>query len=261
MFNPEKSAIFEAVRLEKNPFFRFTSVFKKVFFLLPLVFLVLKLWGLFLIFLDLAVAYYLLDCFFNSAVKHPKLKVKIGKAITCPQEYNLADLFSFEVAKAIYTAGNDETRLLYNLITQQAKLRFVFYRCLLNPKEIRKLLLAHLRYSSRSSEKSPEKKVLEFQMVLEDSLKIAQRRGKERVEMGDVLISLARTSPIFKKILADARLKPEDIENVVEWLERIEQRSQKRKRFWEKENLLQLGSIGKNWAAGYTPTLDRFSID
>ncbi len=261
MFNLEKSAVFEAVRLEKDPLFRFASLFKKVFFLLSLLFLVLKLWGLFLIFLDLAVAYYLLDCFFNSAVKHPKLKVKIEKAITSPQEYNLADLFSFEVAKAIYTAENDETRLLYNLITQQAKLRFVFYRCLLNPKEIRKLLLAHLRYSSRLSENLTEKKELEFQRILEESLKIARKRGKERIEMGDVLISLARNNPVFKKILVDARLKPEDIENVVEWLERIEQRIQKRKRFWEKENLLRLGSIGKNWATGYTPTLDRFSTD
>jgi len=261
MFNPEKSAVFEAVRLERDPLFRFASVFKNAFFLLSLLFLTLKLWGLFLIFLDLAVAYYLLDCFFNSAVKHPRLKVKIKKATTSPQEYNLADFFSFEAAKAIYTAGNDKTRLLYNLITQQAKLRFVFYRCLLNPKEIRKLLLAHLRYSSRSSENLTEEKKLEFQSILEDSLKIAKRRGKERAEMGDVLISLAKSDSIFKKVLVDARLSPEDIENVVEWLEAIEQRNQRRRRFWEKENLLQLGSIGKAWAAGYTPTLDRFSID
>jgi ATP-dependent Clp protease ATP-binding subunit ClpC len=61
--------------------------------------------------------------------------------------------------------------------------------------------------------------------------------------------------------LIDTRLKAEDIDNLVSWLESLEETIKKRKRFWEWENLIKLGSIGKDWAAGFSPTLDKFSLD
>jgi ATP-dependent Clp protease ATP-binding subunit ClpC len=81
------------------------------------------------------------------------------------------------------------------------------------------------------------------------------------VEIGDILVSLAKNDSIFKRILVDANLNYKDVEYLVWWLEFLEKRIAERKRFWEWENLIKRGSLAKDWAAGYAPLLDRFGID
>lgn len=58
-----------------------------------------------------------------------------------------------------------------------------------------------------------------------------------------------------------SELKSEDIENLSDWLERIERKAAKRKRFWDLTNLNKKGSFAKDWCAGYTITLDKYSFD
>ena len=77
----------------------------------------------------------------------------------------------------------------------------------------------------------------------------------------DSLINLAREDPTFQKILVANNLKAADIENLVEWRGQLQEKIEERKKFWEEKNLRKLGSLAKQWTAGYTITLDKFSID
>lgn len=94
-----------------------------------------------------------------------------------------------------------------------------------------------------------------------ESLNIAQRKGHHQISLGDAISALAKNNEFFKKILINFNLKPEDIENLTRWLESWEEDIEKEKRFWEYQNLAKKGSMGRDFAAGYTITLDQFSTD
>lgn len=274
MFNLKKSAIYRAVKQGRNPVFRLSASLKKTFFILFFLFLIFFVYGFFagfrdevllrilgavFIFLSFSVLFWLTNAFFNSKLKNPKLGTAIEEAIKEPENYNLADYLSFESAQAILMAENNTARLLYNILSYEPKLNFIFYRVLLNPKEIKKILRQYLL--SLKKMQIGKEAPLEFQEAILESLKIAQKAGHKKVEIGDMLTALAKHDLIFRKILVDTKLKSEDIENLVSWLEGLEERIKRTKRFWEWENLIKLGSIGKDWAAGFSPMLDKFSLD
>lgn len=271
-FNLKEAEIFQAVKWERHPGFKLAQHLKKLFLILFIFAFLMFLYGFLTenfalksqkIFLGLSVIFlifwlinWLSEAFFNSKLKRPKLKVGIETALTEPQKYNLADFLSFEVAKAVFKSKNDLTALFYHLLTDNPKLNFIFSRALLSLNEIKKILKQYLGKIPKESEIQPE-----FQSVIFDSFKIAQKKGHSRVEIGDVLVALARHDLIFKKILIDSKLKAEDIENLTSWLESLEERIEERKKFWQWKNLIKKGSLAKEWTAGYTITLDRFSID
>ncbi|PIS39806.1 MAG: hypothetical protein COT33_00075 [Candidatus Nealsonbacteria bacterium CG08_land_8_20_14_0_20_38_20] len=274
-FEIKKTAIFKTVKLARNPIFRLSDFLKNVLFLLVILFLIIFLYGFILggftdkillrlaggtiIFFDLSIIFWLINCFFNSKLKEPKLRVKIEEAIKSPEEYNLAEFLRFESAWAVLRAENNTSRLLYEFLSYEPRHNFILYRAMLSPKEIKKILRQYLHYLKKIP--AEKEMPLEFQSTILESLKIAKKKEHRRVETGDMLAALALNDLLFKKILVDSMLKAKDIENLVNWLELIEKRIEKEKKFWEWENLIKLGSIGKDWAAGYTPTLDRFSAD
>jgi len=268
-FNLKETAIFQAVKWAKHPIFRFARTLKKLFLILFILtfglflyFLIFerftssKLKGLALIFLVFTLINWLVESFFNSKLKKPRLKAAIDQALVKPEEFNLAEFLSFEVTKAVWEANGNSTKLFYNLLISNPKLNFVFSRALLSMKEIAKIIKEDLKKYSSETEIKPA-----FEATIFDSLKIAKEKGHQRVEIGDAITALASNNLSFKKILIEANLKFEDIENLTWWLESLEEKIEEQKRFWEFKNLIKIGSIGKEWAAGYTLTLDRFSID
>ncbi len=285
MFNFDlfNTAIFRAVKLEK--YFRFDRFLKKVFFVLFLFTLLIVLYGFVsdniskyllskilgssLISLILTIIFWQKLTFFTLKLKKPKLEHPLQKAVSKPEELNLADFLSFEVAKAVYKSIRfsrakkfpeiNSSTLFYFLISGNPKLNFVFSRALLNIAEIKKILKAH--FSLQRSTKFEKKFSSEFKTAILEAFKIAQKKGNLRIEIGDMITALSQHDLIFKKILADADLKVEDIENLTLWLESIEEKIAERKKFWEYRNLAKMGSLAKEWSAGYTATLDKYSID
>jgi len=277
-FDLKKAAIFQAVKWSRHPAFRFAPTLKKLFLVLfifsfsifiygflfdAFTFKTQKLFlGLSIIFLVLAIGKWLRINFLDSKLKKPSLKIKIEEAVAKPEEYNLAEFLSFEVAKAVWTPPTHHpqiynlTSLFYNLLCDNPELNFIFSRALLSLKEIKKILKQYLTKISKEVEIQPE-----FQAAILDSLKIAQKKGHLRVEVGDMITALAKHDLIFKKILIDSKLKVEDIENLTWWLEDLEEKIEERKKFWQWKNLIKKGTLAKEWTAGYTITLDRFSID
>lgn len=272
-FDLKRTEIFRALRWEK--FFKFISYLKKFFGILFLIFiflfltsgLALKFLGASLIFLVFFIIFWHLSFFFNSKLKKPQIKI--------PEDFgdsNLAEFLSFEVAKACLKSLKfarakripeiNSSILFYFLLADNPKLNFVFSRLVLDKEEIEKILKANRESTSASDRgRLPVDFSDDFQKVILESFKVAQKKGKPRIEIGDVLIALAKFNSIFQKILIQINLKDKDIENLVFWLESLEEKIEKRKRFWEFENLIKRGSLAKEWAAGYTITLDRYSTD
>ncbi|MBZ9578494.1 ATP-dependent Clp protease ATP-binding subunit [Patescibacteria group bacterium] len=290
-FNLKTAAIFRAVKWERNPAFRYARFLKILFFILFFITFLIFLYGfwiedfftkrilsLLIIFLVLFLLSFLKEAFLNSKLKKPHLRflgldgqVKLLKtAALNPEKFNLAEFLSFEVAKAVYQSLRfvesrkhpeiNSTILFFFLLKDNSKLNFIFSRATLNFKEIKKLLKEELKHPVRSSAESP-RFGRDFQDLIFESLKIAQKKGHLRIEIGDVISALAKRNSIFKKILIDFNLKAEDIENLTWWLENLEEEIETERRFWDSKNLAKKGSIARDWAAGYTLTLDRFSTD
>ncbi len=230
--------------------------------------------GFSLIFFTLAISFTLKLNFFKSKLKNPKTEISLDKLILKPQEYNLAEFLSFEAAKAIHKSIKfakkekikeiNSSLFFYFLLVDNPKLNFIFHRLLLDLKIIKEILFVYLKNLKNLTEtKKPKNSALslDFQEIILESLKIANIKNHQRIEIGDILTALAKKDLIFQKILIDADLKAPDIENLVWWLEFLENKIEEEKRWWEWQNLRKKGSLAKDWAAGYTVLLDQFSID
>lgn len=255
-FDLKKARIFQALKWSLGS--RFVKVFKKIFFVLFLIFTLLFLYGFFTqsfsqesnsVLLGLSIIFLTLTClgwlkfkFFESKLKKPEI----------PESDNLAEHLSFEVARAAHRT-TDSTGLFYNILKNNPQLNFVFSRLLLDmkevKKEVRKKVSRQVNYSK------------DFQKTMVEALNIAQKKKHQRITVGDVLTALAKHNPVFQKILIDHKLKVQDIENLTWWLESLELRIKERKKWWEYQNLMRKGTLAKEWTAGYTLTLDKYSTD
>ena len=285
-FDLRSAKMYKAIWLENVLFFGLFSFFKKLFFWVAAIFFLIfaarfldenfslengrKILGFGIIFLTLAVACFLKEKFFNLKLKKPVLPVDISLAVSSPTNYNLAEFLDFNTAKAINKAVKlsrsqeiNSSSILYFIIDGSPNLRFVFSRLLLNLKEIKKpakkrakiALGPVIRFGKRISLS------LDFQQTILAGLDIAKKKNKKRIEAGDLLCALAKTDSVLKDVLVQNNLKREDVENVVLWLEGLEEGLEREKRFWERENLAKIGTLAKQWTAGYTITLDKYAKD
>jgi len=146
-----------------------------------------------------------------------------------------------------------EEILLYFLLKNKCKeTNFVFNRMGLNTSKI---------------EKNLEKEILKDPLnenggkIISEAINISESKGKEKVTPGDILISFVENSPYFQRVLIQEEFKKEDINNLVSWFEKIEKDKENKKAFWEYKNLLKQGFFARDWASGFTITLDNYSID
>ncbi len=296
-FEPRYSQIFKAVEIEQKyplSFCKFLKVLFLILFLFGLFFYFFPLvWpffpilaqsflGLFLIFLTFWIVTSIWLSFFEQVLKKTKLEVSLSEILVSPEKFNLANYLSFDSAKLIFKTkklvkskklGQVSSTTLFFKILEEKRLNFIFQRALLNQKEIKKTLRGFLKsFSSekaRSKKASSESKVKNrnlifdqsFQETLYKAAKIAIKKGSQRIGLGDIFSGLAHQDLLFKKILALQGLKKEGIENLCWWERLLRRRIEERKKWWQYNNLLRLGEIGRDWAAGYTINLDEFSLD
>ena len=282
IFNLKQAAIYQAVKLA--PVFRAIGILKKLFLVLFIVTFLLFSYGFILeafpfrtnqfllgiaiISLTLSISCWLKEFFFNSKLKRPKIKITIKQALAEPEKYNLAEFLSFETAQAVNESfkfakakklsGPNSTILFYFLLKNK-KLNFIFFRALLNIKDIKNILKKHLKmYKNNLFEKDFSE---DFENTILTSLKIAKEKKHQQLEIGDILIALTKHNLIFQEIINTSGNKIDDIKDLVQWLEFLKQKNEERKKFWEWKNLIKKGTLAKEWVAGFTVTLDKFSID
>ena len=283
-FNLKETETYKAVVLEKNIFFKFRKTFKKLFVFFFFVsfsfflysffsetfswFLSRRLLGFSMLFLALGVIANIKNSFLEF-LKKPKIKIILEQAVSEPGKYNLAELLDFETSRAVFNSIKlaktkklsqiNSSLLFYYLLNDNSKLSFVFSRVLLNIKEIKKILLETIK----TVEKAEFKEIYSDNFIASilGALEIAKNKKHEKIQLSDVISSLAKNNLIFKEILINNNLKAEDIDNLVDWLEKVDNNLAERKKFFEWKNLMKIGSLGKEWATGYTINLDKFSID
>ncbi|HEX8946999.1 MAG TPA: AAA family ATPase [Candidatus Paceibacterota bacterium] len=81
------------------------------------------------------------------------------------------------------------------------------------------------------------------------------------VSWREILLGLASRSPFLQQTLSDAHVEPADLKRLLAWQRAEEARRTAARRFWSRENLLRARGIGRDWAAGYAASLDRFATE
>jgi ATP-dependent Clp protease ATP-binding subunit ClpA len=244
----KRSRIFKAVALEDNLVFRWRKSEKKLFFVLTPLFIFLSFFknfskpflGLSLFSLDLFLISLLKDLFFEQKIKNPK------------PEGEIFDKIDFQIAKAIYRALKvsksekiNSSIFLYSLLDEKdPKIRFIFSRLFVPISELKNRLL---------EDKREEEEV--------ESLLIELAKDKEKIKFGEILFVLAQKNRIFKEFLIQYELKPEDLKEVADWIDYLESEFLEAKKFWKYENLIKKGTLAREWTAGYTVLLDKYSFD
>jgi len=184
---------------------------------------------------------------------------------------NSADLLSLDTAKTAQQAIQyakqhklvhvDTSTLLYFLLQQSSQLAFIFDRMLLDIKELRPLLKDKIENATVQPVQRPVIFATDFQEAILDALHFAQQRGRVRIETEDMFAALARHNEIFKQYLVEHSYFPEkDVLPIAQWHLKLRFREAEKEKFWLKRNLRHYGTLGREWASGYSLTLDQFGF-
>ena len=203
--------------------------------------------GIIISFIGLSILFFVMNTFIDQRIRGAKRKYNLdydGSIV-------LSKANSFAKKRRIKNLS--EEILLYFLLKNKSKeINFIFNRINLNITQIENRL---------------EKEILKDQTnkngqkIISKAIEIAGLKNKEKVSTGDILISFSENSSYFEKILVQAELKKEDIKHLVSWFEKIEKDKKEIKSFWEYKNLLKQGFFARDWASGFTITLDNYCTD
>lgn len=281
-FDIKKTNIFQVAKTENFPLFKSSPFFENLFFyllILSFASLVLAVIGLIdeilsakaiLLSLVLYLFFWETSLFSKLKIKRPESEIELSDVLLNLENYNLAESLSLEAVKIVEDAIKfckrrkisevNSTALLYSFTRLSKEAKTIFYRSGMNVLKIQEDLKNYL-------EKAPRQEALtdlfsgDFQETIKEALSISVQRKHQRIGEKEILIALSHHNDFFKKLMIEADLKEKDIENIALWLDSVNKVFELTKNSWTEENLARLGSIGKDWASGYTVTLDRFSVD
>jgi len=277
-FDFQKTAILQAVRRQKFPLFKFAKFFKNF----SLVMLALSLCLLVFSFANLTsgtaaarmvalfLSFYLV---FNNLYLFSELKIK--RPEINPESDNLAEFLSFPATKIVVDAITfckkrkivvNSSSLFYFALKSSKDIALISLRLGLDIKKLQDDLKNYLEKSQRQPARAGGDQSAglfseDFQDTITEALKLSKDRGHNTIGEKEILVALANCDDFFKKVLIDSDLKKLDVENITLWLDSAEDFLERNKKFWTYENLAKQGSLGKDWASGYTINLDQFSID
>jgi len=145
------------------------------------------------------------------------------------------DLYTFTVGRMLYRSpGNDW--LAGFLLSDTGKM--IMSRCGISPDQIKTFLIAR--------------------PATPTSLILDQKNLLKLRAFADVLY---QENEDFSRFLFTTGIGKEDLLNVCDWVVKMIESEELGSRFWRRENLDRLGSIGKSWSYGQTPRLDKYSED
>ncbi len=280
MLEIKNTAISHSVNISKSPLFLWSNALKKISFWLFLIsiafyftnvfaeilsprflkislgasFLVLGIWFLFLE----------LNLFFERKLKKPPLKYSLSEALRESKKFNLAGFLTFKGAKIFKKAESVRKKenfkqipleaILLALLEKNSKIAtFFVFRSGFNLGGFKEYLKNKIKTGDVNYSPSVFR-------VLEEAGRLAQSKEKNRIGVNEILATLSKYNPLAK-FLNMENLKPKDVEIIVDWFEWVEREVEEIKKFWRKENLAKRGGIGRDFAAGFTITLDKYSAD
>ena len=221
-----------------------------------------------IIFLLIGIVFWNIKLFVELKIKKPKEKNNLSEIVLNAENYNLAEFLSLEsvyiIINLIKLCKNkknipDSSALLYSLLDKGAETPYIFLKLGIDIKKTREGLKNYLEKMRKQTDflGFPE----DFKKIFFEAANISVKRQHNKIGETEILVAIAKTDNFLKKIMIDYDLKFEDIENITLWSDSAKESFNKSKQFWSQENLLRLGSLGKDWSAGYTLTLNQYSID
>ncbi|MCL5010963.1 MAG: ATP-dependent Clp protease ATP-binding subunit [Patescibacteria group bacterium] len=280
-FNLQKTAIYRAVKWEW--FFRALAAIKTL--LLVVILIVLgslvlngldkgfrasidtdaSLLGVVCILMFFVLLLWEAGLFFKHKLQSPKLFYSLQEAIKAPEQFNFAGFLDFETAKICkkaITLFNKKAHsvflkdgfLYFLLKAGPEEIKFIFQRAELSLKEAQKI-------AKQETNKLKEGPGADFERIILKAVEIASNQQTGVVGAGDMLSAYSYIDPVWQNYLAERDLRPDDIENLAHWRQRTINRQKRIRCWWSYENLLKRGSAGRDWASGYTITLDKFCFD
>ena len=159
---------------------------------------------------------------------------------------NVAPYVSFAAAKMLARARGQPGRFLANFLST-SRGQFMLARLNVNRSEF--------ITAFRAKPGNPQ----ELGAALSAAALHAEHRGHLRIEMPDMLVALADEYPVFKNLLFAKEVGKDDIETIAHWEDRMYHDRLRQKKFWRKDAILSVPPLGRDWAAGYSVTLDRYS--
>jgi len=280
IFDFKNTTSYRAVKREAFPLFRFSGILRDIFlflFVLSLCSVMISLLGFFSLYFAiklcvLSLSFYLLfwnlSLFIDFKIKKTASPLAIEDVIKNPDEYNLAELFNFSVIKIVNDAVRfsekrklsvSSTALLYSAVKISEDINLICFRLGIDTKKLQE----NLKNSSEKMGRQENSEIFseDFKQTIIEALNIANSLGHKEIGEKEIIIALAKCNDFFKKTLVEFDLKEKDVENLAMWLDSAENSLERSKKFWSYENLTRAGSMGKDWATGYTVTLDQFSTD
>src|SRR3989344_1871997 len=281
-FNIEKTQVLRSLKTISFPLFRYSSALVQLF--LYLFIISLSLIGIFLLgFVSLEVAVKIpvlmlvllmlsleIYLFVELKLKPQKIANPLSEVVLNPEKYNIAEFLSLESCKII----EHSIKICQKKILSEVSSEALFYSALLESKVIGTLIfrlgmdVKKLQTDLKNYlEKQPRQQNVNvlfsesFKKTILEAAKIASEREYGIIGEKEILLGLAKHDTFFKNILIEEELKEKDIENITLWFHGLEEAMKRNKEFWTKGNLSKFGSLGKDFAAGFTVTLDQFSID
>jgi ATP-dependent Clp protease ATP-binding subunit ClpC len=269
-FNLKKSAIYPALLLGKIIFFRRAEIFKVSFLFIGVAFTIAHSFDFYFEtswpFLEFAIlsfvlslAFFEMDLFFNKHLRNPKLLIDTDLALENIDEINIADFLSYESAvifeEAQKVKGADSHTILLTLLEKAKDMDFVFHRALID----KNLIIYDLQSISQERERNNNTYSDCFLKTIKDSFFVAEKRKGKKITPEDIFVALIDNNRYLQEVVYKKEINKEDISQLTSWLLRLKEREKENPFLYN--NLLKKGSIGLEWASGYTPLLDRFSRD
>jgi len=280
-FNINDTVSLQAVKRNRFFLFRLSDIISQTFLFLFIVSLLLVFFYFFgsvpqdvaikipVLLLSFYLIFYDISIFTQLKIQRPKVTASLTDVAVNPEGYNLADLLDFEAVGIFEDSIKfcrkkkllpNSTALLYSALKISKDVNLICFRLGLDTKKIQEDLKNYLEKLER--QKSPDGLFSEdFEKTVLEALNISKTWNHNVIGEKEILTGIAKSDEFFKKVLIDSDLKEIDVEKLTLWLDSAEDAFERSRQFWTTENLARQGSLGRDWASGYTITLDQFSID
>lgn len=281
-FDTRNTLVSKALKIWSFPLFKYAEILSQLFFYIFIIYLLLMGFSLFdsvlnvtllkisVFFLICGIVFWEISLFINLKIKKPKTTLSLSDTVLDPENHNMAELLSLQtcqiVEKSIAVCRKrklseiNSQSLFYSALIINNDVQSLLFRLGL---DIKKLQINLKNYLEKQQRQQKFNVLLSesFQKTIIQAMNVADERGHAVIGEKELLVALAREDEFFKKILIEQDLKEKDVENITLWLDAVEEKIEQSKKFWTQENLSRAGSFGRDFASGFTITLDQFSID
>lgn len=145
--------------------------------------------------------------------------------------------------------GLMESGLLANIGKGKELTPKYIWRCCLKLWQAR-FLTNHLLLIPSDIEAGLSDNPAEMGVIWQTARELMDKNGADQIHSGTLAAAIITSSPAAQTYLSSNNLKTDDVIQVYEWLERLRTAMVRPKPYF--------GGIGRDWASGFTPILDRY---